>query len=85
MGFHFPKGGSGASSNLQEALEALVAEITLMRKAMEEMGCFVGIDCPDDPTDPVDPVDPEPIIPANTLYVNGQPLVDSQGNYIVGE
>lgn len=81
MPFFYPKGG-GASNNAatQAALEAIVSELTLMRKAMEEMGCFVGIDCGDTPTPP----DPEPSIPANTLYANGQPLVDSQGNYIVG-
>ena len=80
MPFFYPKGG-GASNNAatQAALEAIVSELTLMRKAMEEMGCFVGIDCGDTPIPP----DPDPSIPECALYSGGQVLVTSTGAYIV--
>lgn len=77
MGFHYPRGGTGAQgSGLEELLGHLVEEIRLMRIAMEEMGCFVGIDCPDDP------VPPDPTIPPCTLYAGESPVVTSTGAFI---
>lgn len=87
MPFFYPKGGGKGASNdiapLQAALEAIVSELTLMRKAMEEMGCFVGIDCGDTPIPPDPDPDPDPSIPECALYSGGQVLVTSTGAYIV--